>query len=181
MRVLVVYESMFGNTRQVAEAIATGLRQIANVELRNVADLARRDVDDFDMIVAGGPTHAFSMTRPTTRDDAVKQGAVSATTTTGLREWVSGLPTGRHPQLVATFDTRVDKVRHLPGSAAKSAANALRRRGYTAAMPPESFYVTDTAGPLLPGELQRAQSWGQRLGAEAQQHVARASTPGGHP
>lgn len=37
--------------------------------------------------------------------------------------------------------------------------------GYHAAVPPESFYVTDTMGPLADGELERAQSWGERLGA----------------
>jgi hypothetical protein len=64
---------------------------------------------------------------------------------------------------VATFDTRVDKVRHLPGSAAKAAAKAVRRRGYLPAARPESFYVTDVAGPLLEGELDRAEAWGEAL------------------
>jgi hypothetical protein len=66
--------------------------------------------------------------------------------------------------VVATFDTRVAKVRHLPGSAAKSAARILRRRGYPA-VSSESFYVTDTTGPLLPGEIERAEAWGQMLAA----------------
>ncbi len=40
MKALIVYESMFGNTREVAEAIATGLRDRAEVEIVDVA-LAR--------------------------------------------------------------------------------------------------------------------------------------------
>jgi hypothetical protein len=70
--------------------------------------------------------------------------------------------------MVATFDTRVGKVRHLPGSAAKSAAKALRKIGYTAVVPPESFWVADVAGPLLDGELDRARAWGEELAAVAE-------------
>jgi hypothetical protein len=65
---------------------------------------------------------------------------------------------------VATFDTRVEKVRHLPGSAAKGAAKVAHRLGFKAAAKPESFYVQDVTGPLLAGELDRAQAWGERLG-----------------
>jgi hypothetical protein len=107
------------------------------------------------------------MTRPTTRDDAVRQGASHGNAAVGLREWLSGLPKSSRPQVVATFDTRVGKVRHLPGSAAKSASKVLRHLGYASAVKPESFYVADTAGPLLDGELGRAEAWGEHLGSEA--------------
>jgi hypothetical protein len=63
-------------------------------------------------------------------------------------------------------DTRVAKVRHLPGSAAKAAAKHARKRGYAAATEAESFYVEDVGGPLLEGELDRAQAWGEQLGGE---------------
>jgi len=85
----------------------------------------------------------------------------------GVREWLEQLPKGRRAGLVATFDTRVDKVRHLPGSAAKGAAKTARTLGFKAAAKPESFYVRDVAGPLLEGELDRARDWGERLGAAA--------------
>ncbi|MGH3368950.1 MAG: hypothetical protein ACRDPR_03025 [Nocardioidaceae bacterium] len=71
--------------------------------------------------------------------------------------------TGPHSEQVATFDTRVDKVRHLPGSAAKAAARALRRHGYRVSPAPESFFVADVSGPLLAGELERATEWGEAL------------------
>ena len=63
----------------------------------------------------------------------------------------------------AAFDTRVDIVRRLPGSAAKSAAKVARKRGYRLVTRPESFYVEDTPGPLLEGEVQRAEVWGAQL------------------
>ena len=162
MKALVVYESMFGNTEQVARAVATGLGRHLDVELVAVAN-APDTVSDVDLVVVGGPTHAFSMTRQATRVDAVSQGASHGTSETGLREWLATLPAGSRSLPVATFDTRVDKVRHLPGSAAKAAAKVVRRRGYLLAARPESFYVADVAGPLIEGELDRAAAWGETL------------------
>ncbi|HET9858300.1 MAG TPA: flavodoxin domain-containing protein [Nocardioidaceae bacterium] len=162
MKALVVYESMFGNTEQVARAVATGLGRHLDVELVAVAN-APDTVSDVDLVVVGGPTHAFSMTRQATRVDAVSQGASHGTSETGLREWLATLPAGSRSLPVATFDTRVDKARHLPGSAAKAAAKVVRRRGYLLAARPESFYVADVAGPLIEGELDRAAAWGETL------------------
>jgi flavodoxin len=172
MKVLIVYESMFGNTEEIARAVAAGLRESADVQIHEVSDVPPDPGDAVDLVVAGGPTHAFSMSRPSTRTDAIEQGASHGSTATGLREWLDGLGKGSHHQLVAAFDTRVAKVRHLPGSAAKSAAKTLRRLGYSAALKPESFYVSDTAGPLLDGELQRAEEWGCHLGIAAQERFA---------
>jgi hypothetical protein len=117
--------------------------------------------------VAGGPTHAFSMSRPSTRADAVKQGAAAERAKEGLREWLAAQPTGPHAAVVATFDTRVDKVRRLPGSAARRASRVARSRGFRT-VGTNSFYVVDTSGPLVDGELQRARGWGRQLAAATQ-------------
>ncbi len=159
MRAFVVYESLFGNTARVAQAVADGMGRHLDVELHTVVDGARPE--DVDLLVVGGPTHAFSMSRASTRADAVSQGA-SADPTIGLREWVDQLPEGNYTPFAA-FDTRVDIVRRLPGSAAKSAAKVARKSGYRLVTRPESFYVQDTPGPLLEGELQRAEVWGAQL------------------
>jgi flavodoxin len=163
MRALVVYESMFGNTEQVAKEIMTGLASYGDARLLEVGD-APPDVAGYDLVVVGGPTHAFSMSRPSTRQDAVRQGADHGASR-GIREWLSELPAGTVG--VATFDTRVDKVRRLPGSAARRAAKVLGRLGYRLLAGPESFYVDDTAGPLLPGEPDRASDWAMALGGRA--------------
>ena len=162
MKALVVYESMFGNTEAVARAIADGIRGVMDVELHEVAEAPAPVTDPVDLIVVGGPTHAFSMTRPSTRAQALSQGATHGEEAIGLREWLHRLEGGRHSELVAAFDTRVDKARRLPGSAAKSAAKVAHRLGYAPAGR-RSFYVTDTSGPLLPGELERAEAWGRKL------------------
>lgn len=165
MKAFVVYESLWGNTEEIARAVATGLAETVDVEVADVATLPTVP-GDVALLVAGGPTHAFSLSRPTTRADAVTQGATHRPGPVGLREWLGRLPTdGDHP-VVATFDTRVDKVRRLPGSAARKAARLVRQRGYRLARPARSFYVSDAAGPLLDGEVQQATAWGRELAAQ---------------
>lgn len=159
MRGHVVYESLFGNTALIAQAIADGLRTHLEVELHNVAENLRFDIAD--LLVIGGPTHAFSMSRITTRQDAVSQGA-KADPAFGLREWLDTLPETQDAPFAA-FDTRVDIVRRLPGSAAKAAAKIARTHGLRQITRPESFYVNDVAGPLLDGETDRARVWGVQL------------------
>ena len=165
MKALVVYESMWGNTERVARAIAAGLQPEMEVEVREVSAAPATPDPDVDLVVAGGPTHAFSMSRSSTRADAMNRGAGQGMRDTGLREWLDGLPTEHHRQQIATFDTRVGSMRHLPGSAAKSAAKAAHRHGFDRATHVESFYVKDMAGPLLEGELERATAWGRQIGA----------------
>jgi len=161
MKVLVVYESMWGNTAEVAAAIGRGL---GDVPVREVTNVEAADLSDVDLLVVGGPTHAFSMTRESTRQEARKQGASRGTSDRGIRELLSELPNHLSTR-VATFDTRVAKVRRLPGSAAKAAAKDLRRRHHADVIAHESYYVEDTAGPLVAGELERASAWGAGLAA----------------
>jgi hypothetical protein len=167
MKALVIYESMFGNTEQVARAIASGLEPLLEVQVVDIAHAPAEPPDDVAMVVAGGPTHAFSMSRPNTRAEAERKGAPNSGGA-GLREWLDALPSGYHAQQIATFDTRVAKVRHLPGSAAKRAAKSARRHGFNALAPAESFYVEDLEGPLVAGELDRASAWGERLARSIQ-------------
>jgi hypothetical protein len=171
MRALVVYESMFGNTEKVARAIAAGLAVTVDVDVREVGQAPTPLTEPVDLIVAGGPTHAFSLSRQTTRAEAAARGATQGSAAVGLREWLERLAQGPHAERLAAFDTRVDKVRHLPGSAATKAARLARRHGYAPAGK-ESFYVADTEGPLIPGELERAQKWGVRLAAELSARLA---------
>jgi hypothetical protein len=170
MSTLVVFESMWGNTRAVAQAVAEGLGP--DVQVVHVADAPVPVPDDVDLLVVGGPTHAFSLTRPSTRRDAVAKGAPAAPTERGVREWLSELEPSDHID-VATFDTRVGSVRHLPGSAAKAAGKEVRRHHLGRLVATTSFYVDDMAGPLLPGEVDRARAWGADLAA---QRTGRRST-----
>jgi flavorubredoxin len=159
MTAVVVYESMFGNTRSVAQAVARGLRSRIDTEVYEV-NAVPSPPPDTDVLVVGGPTHAFSMTRASTRTDAQRQSPDGHVVSegVGLREWIEALPRRATPAEVAVFDTKVK--RPMTGSAAKSAAKALSSRGYHLALKPESFGVEGTPGPLTDGELARAEAWG---------------------
>lgn len=165
MKALVVYESLFGNTEQVARAIAKGLTVHGDVVVCEVTKATPVMSAQVDLIVVGGPTHAFAMTPASTRENAFQQGATHGPQAVGVREWLRSQRKGPHPEVVAMFDTRVVKVRHLPGSVARGAAAFAKKLGFAAAAKPESFYVQEATGPLVEGELARAQAWGEGLGA----------------
>jgi flavorubredoxin len=165
MKALVVYESMFGNTKQVASAIADGMRPWVDVDVVDAAD-APAPGSDITLIVAGGPTHAFSMSRARTRADAIQRGAQRSAGAAGLREWLGAQSSVAH-QRIATFDTRLAKSRHFPGSAARAAARLAHRHGHETVASPHTFWVRDTKGPLLVGELDRAREWGRELAVSA--------------
>jgi hypothetical protein len=173
--VLVIYESMFGNTRQIAEAVASGLVEAG---ARGVAPVPVEEAppelpEDVELLVVGGPTHAFGMTRPRTRQDAAARPGAVSTGRLGIREWLDRLEIFRPGVPAATFDTRIGKPR-VPGSAAKGAARRLRSRGLELVVPPETFWVRDTEGPLDEGECERARAWGAALAGTNRQA---ASTP----
>jgi hypothetical protein len=162
MRALVVYESMFGNTQAIASAVAQGLSERMEVDLVEVSE-APTSVD-VDLVVAGGPTHAFSMSRPNTRQSAAEQAGDSGVVSVGLglREWLDAAGPGLRGTPVATFDTKITKG-HLPGSAAKAAQRRLRRFGARIVSPAHNFTVLGGTGPLGDGELARARGWGVEL------------------
>ncbi len=159
---LVVYESMFGNTAAIARAIADGLSARLDVELVEVSQ-APTTLGEIDLVVAGGPTHVFGLSRPSTRRSAGEQvptGLVSPGI--GLREWLAAVVDGAGRTLTATFDTRQLRPR-LPGSATRAARRRLRRPGFRHVDRPKSFYVTGMTGPLEEGEIERARQWGEQL------------------
>lgn len=162
MRAIVVFESLWGNTAQIAQAIARGIERAAPVELVN-AENAPTHLETYDLVVVGGPTHAFSMSRASTRESAV-QSKQAPVVTRGIREWLDEVSDVFHPIMAVTFDTKVESPR-LPGSAAKAARGDLRALGFDVSTPSQTFRVHGYEGPLVDGELVRAEEWGATLGA----------------
>jgi hypothetical protein len=172
MRTVIVYESVFGNTRQIAEAIAAGIRvsqqgsQVACVPVTSAtADL----VGGADLLIAGGPTHMRGMSSRMTRRKGA-EGEQQKTpglhlepgySDTGLREWFAGLEQADPPRAAAAFDTRV--ASRLAGGAARKIARLLHGHGYRI-LAQEGFIVDGSAhGPLRAGETVRAATWGADL------------------
>jgi hypothetical protein len=182
MQALVVYESMYGNTHHVADAVADGMRaRHVVVTVVPVRDADAALVANADVVVVGGPTHVHGMSHANTREAAVtaaeKPGSDLAldagedpdTYGLGLREWFDALP--EVPAKAAAFDTRVNGPAVVTGRASKGIARKLRHQGATLIAEPESFLVSKT-NKLEPDEALRARKWGQRLGS-----ALRASAP----
>jgi Flavodoxin domain len=167
MRALIVFESMYGNTRAIAEAIAEGMGADAGVTVLAVHEAGPVPAD-VELLVVGGPTHMHGLSTSMSRGmaaTAAKEDAAeldpSATQEPGLRHWLRDLER-RGGSRAAAFDTRADAKAALTGSAARGIARRLRQNGYDV-VGRESFLVEDAEGPLEAGELERARAWGANL------------------
>ena len=157
MRALVVVESWFGNTAQIAEAIADGLREpVAEVEVTTAASAPHEPVAD--LIVVAAPTHNLGLPSPASREKAREGGGTGEAT--GVREWLDqASPSAAH---LTTVDTSVAGA--FSGSAAKAAQKLARRKGWHADRGP-SFLVSGTKGPLAADALETATALGRSLGS----------------
>ncbi len=168
MRAVVIYESMYGNTHLVADAIGDGLREAAEVSVVPVEQANVELLHGADLVVVGGPTHAHGMSRPSTRRAAVDAAHKPDSTLEldpdaegpGLREWFDRM--ADLPGRAAAFDTRIDAPPLFTGRASKGVAKRLRRHGCTLVAEPESFRVTKQ-NALLDHEAEHAREWGRRL------------------
>ena len=169
MPALVVYESMFGNTKRVANAIADGLAQHVVVEAVEVSDAPSRIPETIDLLVVGGPTHVHGMTTVRTRIDAANRTPEPLVSRgIGIREYLQLVRPGGPQMSAAAFDTRINGPVLFTGSAANGFAKRLRSAGFRLAQPARSFLVgakADQGDALLEGELEKARAWGATLGA----------------
>jgi len=173
MRALVVYESMYGNTKEIAEAVADGLSTRMPVQLTEVGAAPTVLADDIGLLVVGAPTHAHGMSdrrsRTSAADRVVEGEPPVVSRGVGLRDWLFGLEHGSSPAHVAAaaFDTRIKGPQLLWGSAAKRAEPHLKAAGAHVIAPAESFLIAGPRGPkydsLIEGEVERAHRWGEQL------------------
>jgi flavodoxin len=155
MKVLVIYDSVFGNTEQVARAIGNALGSQADVNVLRVSDVKPEHLMGVDLLIVGSPTRAFSPTP-------------------AIKKFLANIPQqGLRGVTVAAFDTRIAlsdvDSRVLPvfvrifGYAAKPIADSLTRKAGELRLPPEGFFVQGTEGPLKAGELERAADWAKQI------------------
>ena len=176
MNAVVVYESVYGNTHAIADAIAEGLGGAT------ASPVAKAHVAEADLVVVGGPTHMHGLASTRSRqmaaeaahEDAGTHVDPDATAGPGLRAWLRDQSPiqGAH---AATFDTRLDKAPWFTGVASRGIARRLRHKGYDV-IATESFLVQDSEGPLEEGELDRARAWGVKLAQAVGASPAGAST-----
>lgn len=155
MKALIIYDSMFGNTEKVAQAMATALADKAEVTARRVGDVKPAELADLDLLIVGSPTQGFQPTAAT-------------------KKLLAAIPgKGLQGMKVAAFDTRIaiedvgsrflTIMVNLFGYAAKPIANRLQKKAGLLVVPPEGFIVKDKEGPLKDGELERAAQWAKQL------------------
>ena len=151
MKALVIYDSVFGNTEKVAQAIANSIGARMTVDLLRANEVTTERLAGLDLLVVASPTRGF---RPTET----------------VAELLKGIRSKSLEGVKATaFDTRFKAdeldsaglkfVVTTGGYAAKRIAAQLKRAGADLFVPPEGFYVEDTEGPLKPGELERGAAW----------------------
>ena len=175
MRVAVVFESLYGNTHEIADAVAAGVTEAqpdAQVDLLRVGEAQPQQAAEADLLIVGGPTHMRGMTTGLSRKLGVSAEAKKEpgerhelepdAEGPGVRDWFHDLPktTGHRP--AAAFDTRIGS--RLAGGAAPAIARRLRHHGYEVIAEPEGFYIQDDGeGPLKDGEIARARAWAAGL------------------
>jgi flavodoxin I len=157
---LVVYDSQYGNTQKVAEAVGKGLSGQEPCKLVHIDRICKEDLAGITFLIVGSPTQGFSATAK-------------------VKMWLDSLPANRLKGIhAAAFDTRFtpEKINEVGilsllvsvfGYGAKPIAKRLTKKGAELAGEPVGFYVSDTEGPLLDQELERAASWAAQLRTES--------------
>lgn len=143
MKALVIFDSLYGNTEQIAKAIGGGIGEEAKVV--KVGEVKAEDIAPYPYVIIGSPTQGGRMT------PAIKKflDSLSAEALTGKR--------------FAAFDTRVKGWAKIFGWAAPRIEKAIKEKGGNTTAQPQGFYVKGTKGPLLDGELERATTWAKAI------------------
>ncbi|RLD03876.1 MAG: nitric oxide synthase [Chloroflexota bacterium] len=156
MKSIVVYDSQFGNTKLIAEAIGRALGLSGRVFVMHASDVQPGDLMGINRLIVGSPTQQLSATP-------------------AVLNWIKTIPRdGLRGVRAAAFDTRfteekISRTKVLPffvrifGYGAKPISDRLEKKGAEIILPPEGFYVADTEGPLLERELERAAEWIRKM------------------
>lgn len=152
MKTIIVYDSFFDNTRNIALAISKAFSP-KEIIVKKVDPSNTSELKNFDLIIIGSPTRAF---RPSPN----------------IKDYLNKIPRF-DGKIVAAFDTRMSvadtnsrflrTMAKMFGYAADPIAKTIKRKGGKLIIAPEGFFVKDTKGPLKEGELKRAEDWGKRI------------------
>lgn len=144
MKALIVYDSVFGNTEKIAQAIGRAFQE--NAEVFKVNEVKKERIEGINLLIVGSPTYGG---RPT----QVMQNfldEISSLRIDGVR--------------ITAFDTRITlKFANIFGFAAPKIAEALLKIGGDLVVPAEGFYVKGKEGPLKDGEMVRATNWAKEI------------------
>jgi flavodoxin I len=142
MKVLIVYDSVYGNTEKITQAMAEAIATSGEAKLLRAGEANPPELESIELLIVGSPTHGG---RPTP--------AVQDFLNVVAEQSLKGIK-------VAAFDTRAtSKFAKIFGNAAGRIARHLTKKGGVLVGSPQGFLVTGTKGPLKEGELERAAAW----------------------
>ena len=158
MKTLVVYDSFFGNTEKIAQAIGAALGGPPEVEVHRVTEVKPEQLIGLSWLIVGSPTRAFNASPL-------------------IKAFLAGIPADALRGVkVAAFDTRFPASK-IPaflrllfrpfGFADRRLVAGLTKKGGELVSPTGGFWVLGTEGPLQDGELDRAAEWARGLLATA--------------
>jgi flavodoxin I len=144
MKTLVVYDTQFGNTENIAKAIGSAIND--EVKISRIGDVAVADLNTVELLIIGSPTQGGRATKP-------------------ISAFVDNLTEANLKNIkVAVFDTRLTtKLVTLFGYAGGKIASSLKSKRITLIVPVEGFLVKGAKGPLVDGEKERATAWGKKI------------------
>ena len=145
MNTLVIYDSLYGNIKQIAEAIASIFGQYGQTRVVSASTATELDLIGVSLLALGGPTQKHGLSPVV--DDLLN--TIPPKTLSGVS--------------AVAFDTRLHINSWLSGSAADRIAKRLHRYGVKLLVLPESFFVEGTEGPLVKGESERAANWARTI------------------
>ena len=146
MKAIVIYETKYGNTKQVAEIIAEGMSEVEGMEatVNHVKDVDISKISEYGVLVVGSPNHA-------------------------------GGPTGSVKKLIkqlealtvkaAVFDTYMGKDF---GKAVKKLEKYIGKKapGMELVVPGLSIQVQGMKGPVVDGEFTKCTEFGRSVAAK---------------
>ncbi len=153
-KIIVAYDSMYGNTKLAAENIAEGMLISEGVEVSAV-DVKHIDVGkvaECDVLVLGAPNH---MARPSRR----MMSLVNRLAEVGLKA-----------KRLAVFGTYAGSLRD-PDRAVKKMEKTLQEKwpNIGLVLPSLSVRVHGVTGPIFEGELERCREFGKRIANQVKQ------------
>ena len=146
MKVMVVYESKYGNTKRAAETIIEGMKESGKVEVFfcKVKEVDFNKIADYDIILIGSPNHIGGPTR-------------------SVRKFVDGLAKLKlKEKQIAVFDTYLGEDFER---AVKKMEKRIREKlpELKLISPGLSIRVEGMKGPILSEELSRCKDFGRKI------------------
>jgi flavodoxin len=143
MKALVIYDSLYGNTEKIAQAIGGAMG--AEAKVVSIKQVSAADIAPYSYVIIGSPTQGGRMTH-------------------AMKTFLDNLPAeALKGKRFAAFDTRVKGWAKIFGWAAPRIEKAIREKGGNTTAQPQGFFVKNTKGPLVDGELERAATWAKAI------------------